>query len=82
MKKEKIAAKNLAMLLAYQNAAEMIRGHCEVGFQFDNQLLNDEYQKAIEVAYKRISKLAIRYELAYQKTGIEINSDCNGMSLC
>ena len=77
MSQEQIAAKNLALMLAFQNASEMIRSHGEEGFSFDNELLDKEYRKAVNTAAKRILRLSIKYEEQYKKIGIEIDSSCD-----
>ena len=77
MSQEQIAAKNLALMLAFQNASEMIRSHGEEGFSFDNELLGKEYRKAVNVAAKRILRMSIKYEEQYNKMGIEIDSSCD-----
>ena len=77
MSQEQIAAKNLALMLAFQNASEMIRSHGEEGFCYDNELLNKEYRKAVNVAAKRINRLSNKYEKLYNKIGIEIDSSCD-----
>lgn len=55
----------------------MIRSHGEEGFSFDNELLDKEYRKTVNVAAKRILSMSIKYEEQYNKMGIEIDSSCD-----
>ena len=77
MTPEKIAAKNLALKLAFENASEMIRSHGEEGFSFDNEILQKEYSKAILFASRKIVALANKYDKKYKSIGIEIDSSCD-----
>lgn len=75
MTKEKRAYKSLAMALAFQNAAEMIRGHGEEGFCFTDEALDFEYKKAVKKVFKKIDSLSIPYVRIYKTTGININTE-------
>ena len=78
MTPEKTASKNLALMLAFQNASEMIRSHGEEGFSFDNELLDKEYRNAVKIAADRILRLSEKYERKYNQIGIDIDSSCEG----
>lgn len=77
MSPKKIAAKNLALKLAFENASEMIRSHGEEGFSFDDEMLHEEYSKAILFASRKIISLAAKYDKKYKSIGIEIDSSCD-----
>lgn len=65
----------LAKYQAYSNAAEMIRGHGEEGFSFEDKKFNKVYNRETKNVADKLNKKATEYYIAYLKLGIEIECE-------
>lgn len=74
---ERKARTELAKYLAYSNAAEFIRQHGEEGHRYEDEKLQESYDKAKVRAANMLDKLADKHISKYHSLGIKIeaNSD-------
>lgn len=64
-----------AKFQALTNAAEMIRGHGEEGFSFDDKEFDKIYHRETKKLSEKLNKIADKHQLEYDKLGIEINTE-------
>lgn len=64
-----------AKFQALTNAAEMIRSHGEEGFSFQDKKFDRIYHREINKLSEKLNKIADKYQVQYDKLGIEIDVD-------